>query len=497
MDENKLSFKYKILTCSANDPKELENMLNDMSDKGWDIFNINEYERDNGFEYNVIFMKEKQAFEYKETINKAYNNDEYNDIYDSLGLKTQLDRIIVTEVSPYQNCVEIQSKIKDIRDKISAVKAQIDDVNDYRRNELNQEISHYLKYLEELKQKLKDVVSPDYLLNKIGEEKIVISITSELLKLIDPDFEAPLLSSIVNIRNNFVENLGYIIPKVKFEIDDNLPPNSYSIKIRNVNIFQSTAYCNHLMFYRDELNIVKYPENTIKECCPITGKKIVWIDETKAKDFWKEGKTPENVIALYLYKLCQKNISTIFDYNDVNRYLEKVALNNFFLVENIIPDILQVAELKEILSSLIEENISIKDIVYIFEKINDVIALSDKNELLKKLRINLKAQISSRYINQENIICGYKLNDKLVKCLQSYLNKNSQNNILSKQKLKQIANKIKKMSAYIETNRVIIFTPANIRKLFYDLLKLYIDNLIVLAYEEIDENFKVFVIDEI
>ena len=53
------------------------------------------------------------------------------------------------------------------------------------------------------------------------------------------------------------------------------------------------------------------------------------------------------------------------------------------------------------------------------------------------------------------------------------------------------------MSAYIETNRVIIFTPANIRKLFYDLLKLYIDNLIVLAYEEIDENFKVFVIDEI
>ena len=58
MNEDKLSFKYKILTCSANEPKELENMLNDMSDKGWDIFNINEYERDDGFEYNVIFMKE-------------------------------------------------------------------------------------------------------------------------------------------------------------------------------------------------------------------------------------------------------------------------------------------------------------------------------------------------------------------------------------------------------------------------------------------------------
>lgn len=497
MNEDKLSFKYKILTCSANEPKELENMLNDMSDKGWDIFNINEYERDDGFEYNVIFMKEKSAFEYEEALSKVYDNDKDDDIYDSLGLKTQLDRIMITEVSPYQNCVEIQSKIKDIRDKISAVKTQIDEVNDYRRNELNQEISHYLKYLEELKQKLKDVVSPDYLANKIGEEKIVISLASELLKLIDPDFEAPLLSSIVNTRNNFVENLGYIIPKVKFEIDDNLPPNGYCIKIRNVNVFQGTAYCNHLMFYRDELNIVKYPENTIKECCPLTSKKIVWIDEAKAKDFWKEGKTPQSVIASNLYKICQKNIRTIFDYNDVNRYLEKVALNNFFLVENVIPDIIQVAELKEVLASLIEENISIKDIVYIFEKINDVIAFSDKNELLKKLRIALKAQISSYYANQENIIYGYKLNDKLVKYIETIFNKNLKENSFNKQKLKQIVTKIKKILSQTELDRVVIFTPSNIREMLFNTLKLYIDNTIVLAFEEIDDNFNVCIIDEI
>lgn len=497
MNEDKLSFKYKILTCSANEPKELENMLNDMSDKGWDIFNINEYERDDGFEYNVIFMKEKSAFEYEEALSKVYDNDKDDDIYDSLGLKTQLDRIMITEVSPYQNCVEIQSKIKDIRDKISAVKTQIDEVNDYRRNELNQEISHYLKYLEELKQKLKDVVSPDYLANKIGEEKIVISVASELLKLIDPDFEAPLLSSIVNTRNNFVENLGYIIPKVKFEIDDNLPPNAYCIKIRNVNVFQGTAYCNHLMFYRDELNIVKYPENTIKECCPLTSKKIVWIDEAKAKDFWKEGKTPQSVIASNLYKICQKNIRTIFDYNDVNRYLEKVALNNFFLVENVIPDIIQVAELKEVLASLIEENISIKDIVYIFEKINDVIAFSGKNDLLKKLRIALKAQISSYYANQENIIYGYKLNEKLVKYFEILFNKNPKENSFNKQKLKQIVTKIKKILSQTELDRVVIFTPSNIREMLFNTLKLYIDNTIVLAFEEIDDNFNVCIIDEI
>ena len=497
MDDNKLSFKYKIRNCSADDPQELENLLNEMSDEGWDIFNINEYEHNSEYEYSVIFMKEKSDYDYEENITGTFNNDKNNDVYDSLGIKTQLDRLMITNESPYQSCVEIQSKIKEVRDKIASVKSQIDNTNDYRRNELNDEISHYLKFLYELKQKLKDVVSPDYLESKIGEEKIVISLTSELLKLIDPDCEAPLLSSVVNIRNKFVEELGYIIPKVKFEIDDNLPLNSYNIKIHNVVVFQSVVCCGSLMFYRDELNLVKYPENTIKETCPLTLKKIVWIDEAKAKDFWKKGKKPEDVIASNLYKVCQKNIDSIFDYNDVNRYLEKVALKNFFLVENIIPEQLQVAEVKKILSSLIEENISIRDIVYIIEKINDIIAFSGKDDLLKKLRIALKAQISGRYANENNTIYGFKLGEKLCQTFESYIDENSKTSLISKQKFKNLTQKIKKTSASLELNRVIIFVPISIREVFYNIIKLYIYDVVILAFEEVHENFKAAIIAEL
>ena len=181
----------------------------------------------------------------------------------------------------------------------------------------------------------------------------------------------------------------------------------------------------------------------------------------------------------------------------MNRYLEKIALNNFFLVENIIPDVLQIAELKEILSSLIEENISIRDIVYIFEKINDVLAFSDKTDLLKKLRVALKAQISSCFANQENIIYGYKLSDKFVEYFESLFAKDSIENTLSKQKFKQIINKIKKILSSDEIDKIIIFTPADVRKLVYDILKPYINNIVIMAYEEIDENFKACVVEEI
>ena len=61
-----------------------------------------------------------------------------------------------------------------------------------------------------------------------------------------------------------------------------------------------------------------------------------------------------------------KYIDDIFDYSDINRYIEIVGNQNLYLVENIIPDYLSIAELKYILTNLIKEKVSIKDIVYIF-----------------------------------------------------------------------------------------------------------------------------------
>ena len=66
-----------------------------------------------------------------------------------------------------------------------------------------------------------------------------------------------------------------------------------------------------------------------------------------------------------------------------NKYIEVVNNTNSFLVDNVIPDFISLAELKFILTSLIKERVSIKDISYIFEKINDYAEDSTKSDLLK------------------------------------------------------------------------------------------------------------------
>ena len=92
-----------------------------------------------------------------------------------------------------------------------------------------------------------------------------------------------------------------------------------------------------------------------------------------------------------------KYVDELFDYNDVEKYIDVVSKRNDFLVENIIPDFISLSDLKFILTSLVRERVSIKDITYIFEKMNDFAEESAKSDLLKKVRLALARRICAQY----------------------------------------------------------------------------------------------------
>ena len=50
--------QYVIKTCSGENPQDLQNLLNEMSMNGWELYSLNEMETDDGLKYNCIFMSE-------------------------------------------------------------------------------------------------------------------------------------------------------------------------------------------------------------------------------------------------------------------------------------------------------------------------------------------------------------------------------------------------------------------------------------------------------
>ncbi|MCD7780361.1 MAG: flagellar biosynthesis protein FlhA, partial [Candidatus Gastranaerophilales bacterium] len=424
----------------------------------------------------------------------------YNETSDLLNFKSRIERIINPELDPYELCVDIQKKIKDKRQKISQVKSLIDETSEDSRAILNEEISKHINELEDLKKKLAKVINPDIMEQKLGEQKLTLAISEELIDILDSNNEYNMLSQIVLIRQNLTESLGYIIPKINIEIDDSLAENEFSVKVRGISVINAQAYTSHTMFFENELKIEKLPADTYKGKDLLTGLNTVWIDEEKAKDFWAKGMDTTDYIARIIEYAVTKYIDDIFDYSDINRYIEIVGNQNLYLIENIIPDYMSVAELKYILSNLIKEKVSIKDIVYILEKINDFADETDKEELLERIRISLSRQISKSLCNEkDNVIYAYELSNESIKAFIG--NKTSDDEVIriESKKIKELTKNIEEKTAEFSQSgkEIILIAPMKLRHIVYLVLSQIIQNIRVISREELLFEYPLQIIDVI
>lgn len=291
--------QYCIKTCPCDDPKALENLLNEMSQQAWDLYSMHEIESDDDIYFNCIFVKD---------VSYSVDDKDEDELSNLTGFKTQMEKIMTSQNEPFEQCKDIQMKIKEKRKKIAQIKSLIDSTPESQRGILNDEISKNIKVLDDLRKKLRDVISPEIMLSKIGEEKLSISLSEEIIDLINPDLGANLLSETVKIRQVLSEKLGYIIPKVVFKDDENLQSFEFAINVHGVPAKKGFAYPGYKVFFKDELNLSKYPDGSIKDVDVLTGEKVVWIKDEDSKDFWLKGKNTCRIYfrlsEIYCYKIC-------------------------------------------------------------------------------------------------------------------------------------------------------------------------------------------------
>lgn len=484
-----MKMQYVVKTCSGDSPQELQDLLNDMSNNGWELYSMQEVETEDGFDYNCIFMREAKTAE--------SGADEIN----ISSFKSQMEKMLSPKLSPYESCLDIQSKIRSQKDKIAKIKLELDGADASSRKRLNDKISAGLKELEDLKVKLANATSPDVMYSKLGEEKLSINLSEELLGYVDSDRdsqEEELVAETVKSRLKLTEELGYVIPKIVFKDDETLNPYEFCIKVRGLEVFKAFIYPSHLMFFVDDLNLTKKIKNSVYDVDKISGKKVVWIEKNKTKDFWERGIMGSEYIAKALEYVAVKYVDELLDYDDLDKYIEVVNNYNSFLIDNIIPDFLSLAELRFIITSLIREKVSIKDINFIFEKINDYAEDSAKADLLKKIRLALSNQICKKYEDADGTISAFQLSDKTFEGILDNCEDGEDAVVkIDGDFAEKIANKLIKSCKKLGVHSPKLLVPMDYRQIFFGLLSLYMNDITVLAIEELGINTKVEILGEI
>ena len=479
MFKNK-KMQYVIKTCNSDDTQELQNLLNEMSMNGWELYTINEVEVDDGFQYSCIFMKEADEG------NFSINNDEIK----ISNFKSQMEKLLAPKLNPYEACLDIQQKIKEVKAKIAKAKKELESETSTSdgRIRLNDKISSGLAELEELKHKLAEATSPDGMYKNLREDKLAISLSEEILGYIDADQdidEEELVAETVKLRLKLTEELGYVIPKIIFKDDENLNPYEYSIKIRGLEVFKGLVYPNYLRFFVDNLSSDKKIKNAIYDTEEITGKKIVWIPKKDCKNYWEKGLSGAQCITRALEHIAVKYVDEILDYNELDNYIEVVDDTNSFLIENLVPDFISLADLRYIITSLINERVSVKDITFILEKINDFATENEKSDILRKLRLSIGRQITHAHINEEGIINAIEITeDSLLKTCETCVEEEGEEIIkIDAHYADQLAKKVEKLMKKYDCRTIIV--PLEFRHLIFKMLSTYFNDVTVLAREEV------------
>ncbi len=482
--------QYVIKTCSSENTQELQNLLNEMSLSGWELYTMNEVETENGFVYNCIFMTELKPSE-----------ESSSSIVNVASFRNRMEKMLSPKLNPYEKCVEVQSKIISRQEEINRIKSQIEKEppTSVTRKRLNDKMSAGLKELETLRKDLRESLSPDLMFSRLKGEKLEILLSEELLPFVDEsaDFSGEaLIPETVKVRLKLTDEIGYVLPKIVFKDDETLNACEFMIKIRGVCVCRECVYPNYTMFYADDLHLEKKPKNAITGVDTASGRKVIWLEKSQTEDFWQKGMKPTEYIASLVEFFALKHAGDLVDYSDIEKYVDIVSDTNPTLVENLIPEVISISELKFILVKLIKEKVSIKDIVYIFEKLNDYADDTPKNELVQKLRIVLSAQISEKLVNSSGVIEVIEVSDKILASFAPCFDKDDDTGVLriDASYPEKIAKKIKKKCAEFGITSPTLLVPIEFREMFFTLLENYLPDFNIVCHEEIWAKYPVEII---
>lgn len=482
--------QYVIKSVPTDDKQALENLLNEMSDTGWDLYTMHEVETDSSFDFNCIFMREKQE----------EDATDLDDIVNITTFKYRMEKMLAAPSSPYASCKEIQLKISNQKERIKKIKSQLESENlsPDKKKQLNEQMSDELRHLDSLKQSLVNEISPDTMYSAIKEEKMVVNLSEEILELVSMEANDNLLAETVKVRQNLAETLGYVIPHIHFHNSDELMQNEFCIKIHDIEVFRTVVFPGYNAFYKGDLKGYTLSEGDITVVDELTGKKLVWIQHDRVKDFWIKGLTAIEYIGKAIEYIAVKEVSDIMDYNDVNKYVEKVIETNSFLVDNIIPDFITASDLKYLLTCLVRERVSVKNIVYIFEKINDYANEPTKEDLLDKVRLALSKHIV-KDLAKEGEVKIIEFSDELIDKVYGFFKEDEEESVIriDSSEVQDIAAKLVKLAKSKKITKPIIAVPMDIRHMVFVILSEFVQDLTVLAHEELVSDFDIKFIGKI
>jgi len=236
-------------------------------------------------------------------------------------------------------------------------------------------------------------------------EPLSLELGYALIPLVNKEKGAELLERITRIRREAKLDMGFVIPPIRIQDNMTLNPNDYVFKIKGIEAGHAHIMLNYYMCM-DTGSVIR-PLKGEKTKDPAFGMDAIWVPEEQRQEAEDAGYVvvdPPTVIATHITELIRANAAKMLGTQEVATIIDAVKEKNRVLVEEIMEtDKFTYRQIQKVLQNLLEENVSIRDIVTILETLANFANLSREPWILtEKVREALGLQICLQYANPDD-----------------------------------------------------------------------------------------------
>lgn len=343
---------------------------------------------------------------------------------------------------------------------------------------------------------LEESKKPENVLNLLQIDHMELELGYALIALVDAQQGGDLLDRIVLIRRQIASEMGFIVPKIRVRDNMNLTPNQYIIKMRGVEIAAGELLADHYLAMSNGLNEDTIPGSPTRE--PAFGLDAKWINASHREQAEISGYTvvdAPTVLATHLTEVIKAQAWEILSRQDVKTLMENTREQAPTVVDEA-SDALTLGQIQKVLSNLLRERVSIRDMVTILEILADCSATTkDIDRLTEHVRQALARQILQPLVGKDKTLPVLTLDPQVEQLILDNIQPSDYGTFLSldpnvvQELLHSLTNEAEKMTLK-GLNPIVICAPL-VRINLKRLIERQLPQINIISYNEIVHGIQV------
>ncbi|QKS71421.1 flagellar biosynthesis protein FlhA [Paenalkalicoccus suaedae] len=345
--------------------------------------------------------------------------------------------------------------------------------------------------------KEEDIKSPESVVSLLQVDPVEFEFGYGLIPLADANQGGDLLDRVVMIRRQLAIEMGMIVPVIRIRDNIQLQPNEYSIKIKGNEVAKGELLLDHYMAMSP--GVEDDAITGIETTEPAFGLPALWISEDFKEQAELSGYTvvdPPSVVSTHLTEVIKRHAHELLGRQETKQLIDHMNESYPTLVEDVTPSTLSTGDIQKVLSKLLLEKVSIRNLPVIFETLADYGQMSKDTDLLTEyVRQALSRQITKQYVQEGEPLYVITVSGAVEKAVADAVQQTDHGAFLNldPQRSQQIVESIlQEVDAMQQTGQmpILLCSPA-VRMYIRHLIERYMPNVPVLSYNELEPSVEV------